>query len=368
MLAEAAHGLNYCVWVLGENPKSPAAGVADRFFLKNQEHEFFNDIDFLTFENEFFKDQNLESKVNTKTFVFPSFKNIYSLRDKWEQKKLLQQLQIPTASARIVHSLDELSQLSNVVLKWSQGGYDGKGTFVLRNSEKLMEAEKFYNEGVGRGAKIYAEDFVPFALEMAILIGKDKNGNFFNLPLVESFQENNICRYVKHLSIKEDLRNKIYSEVLKCGKKLLEKLHYVGVLAMELFLTHEGEFLVNELAPRVHNSGHYSLSACDLNQFKAHWMAALNSEKKFPDIKSSDYFVMWNILGPSNAQPQNLEALDFGQTKENNIDLYWYNKLEVKAWRKMGHLSAIARSAQDENRLLKEMQKWEKNFWLKNLK
>jgi 5-(carboxyamino)imidazole ribonucleotide synthase len=367
MLCEAGAKKGLKVWVLGSKPSAPAAEKASRFFSEDQAQEFYRGITHLTFENEFFDPKKLEASLTPRTQVFPNWRTILQLRDKWEQKALIQSLGLPTAAASLVPDLKTLSALKTPqVLKWSVGGYDGKGTFVFRKAADLAKAEAFFNEGLSRGARVYAEDFVPFRLELAILGCRAQSGSSYQFPLVQSVQENNICRSVSSLQLGEDLRKKLYSEAAAIVSKLQEHLKYVGLLAVELFLTADDRLLINELAPRVHNSGHYSLSAASPTQFEAHIECGL--EGLLATATSSvvaPAFAMWNLLGPEDSRPQSLSNLELPPA---NFDIYWYGKMDVKPGRKMGHLSAAAKNAEEEAGLLRAMKEWEKELWRRNLK
>jgi 5-(carboxyamino)imidazole ribonucleotide synthase len=364
MLCEAARELKLESWVLGSSLKSPAASKASKFFTSENRSEFFEGIDYLTFENEFFDPKLLERSLNPKTTVFPDWKIILALRDKWEQKQLLIKLGLPTSAAHLINSDKELKALKfPYVLKWSVGGYDGKGTLVVKDNEALNKAIKFLEEGFKRGAKVYREDFIPFDLELAILSGQNIKSETFHFPLVHSQQENNVCKWTKSFPITDEKRKELFNKATQISTTLLNHFSYVGLLAVEMFLSPDGQLLVNELAPRVHNSGHYTLSASRPSQFVAHLMCGTSSLKMKP--MTAPHFVMWNLLGPAGYSPQSLEHPHFPSA---NFDVYWYDKTEVKEGRKMGHLSKMLKNADEELKTLEEMKNWEIELWQKNLK
>lgn len=320
------------VHVLSEEATDPAAQISDHWHQGSGKKLedlilFLQKVDLLTFESEFFDTQLIEQalaaarKPNMQSF--PSLKALALLQDRRSQKGTLEKYSIPTAPHAPVNTLEELDSSWKLfkgpfVLKKAQGGYDGNGTFYINSVADLHHMQ------AGWQGPYMAEQKIDFHRELAIMAFRNLQGETTFFPLVETFQKNSRCDLVIGPIIHPDL------EKIKKGLgEMLEGIDYVGALGVELFETPKG-LLVNELAPRVHNSGHYSTEGLQYSQFDFHWLAGLG--RKFPENPvRAPHFVMTNLIGESN------KAFQF--PKELKGKLYWYGKSENRAGRKMGHIN-----------------------------
>ena len=340
MMALKAHEMGLPVAVLSEHPMDPAAQVTS-LWVRGKLNDpktieaFLKSCRLATFESEFMDARLLEkARKKTKTPIFPRPREMARLQDRLTQKQLLVRSRIPTAEFHAVADESEaraaFAKLEGAaVFKKRRFGYDGYGTFVVRSPEALR---KFLPELAKNPHGFIAEKFVPFKRELAVMIARGKNGQRTALPFVETYQESSRCLWVKGPLKPTAALAKLEKSLLK----FLADIGYVGLMGVELFETSHG-LLVNELAPRVHNSGHYSLDALSDDQFSLHIKAILGAELTRPKLLAGG-FAMWNLLGSSRRVPRLRLTPD--------VHLHWYGKTENRAGRKMGHLNAIDRTAE----------------------
>ena len=352
-LALKAKNLAIKTFILSPSKEDPAA-KNNPFWIKGDPHKikdlknFFKFVEAVTFESEFFsakKIQKAEQILEGKgPFIAPSLKNLSLIQDRFSQKKLLTQSKIKTASfipiklkkaPLLSKQLSGLwNRLGPFVLKSRTGGYDGYGTFIFQKKAQITQSHQFPS------GSFIAEKFIPFKRELAILSARNKQGQVVFFPLVESFQKNSICLWVKGPARHKKLK------ILKVQiKNFLQEIDYQGLIAFELFDTGKN-LIVNELAPRVHNSGHHSLNSLTQDQFTAHLKAVTNQPLTVPK-RTGKAFAMLNLLGEGHNIKQNklkryenILKQEFKQTH-----FYWYDKAISRKGRKMGHLNATAHSS-----------------------
>ncbi|WP_282060729.1 5-(carboxyamino)imidazole ribonucleotide synthase [Bacillus pumilus] len=232
------------------------------------------------------------------------------------------------APYRIIHDEKELEDAVTVVglpavLKTCRGGYDGKGQYVIKEKAQLQEAAALLTHGT-----CILESWVPFQMELSVIVTRSIHGEIAVFPVAENIHKHNILfQSIVPARVDKSIQEK--AKVL--ATTLAEKLGLVGTLAVELFLTNEGELLVNELAPRPHNSGHYTLDLCETSQFEQHVRAICGLPLGGTALLSEGMMV--NLLGDEVDIPKEHPEL----LKE--AKLYLYGKHEVKAGRKMGHMT-----------------------------
>ncbi len=348
MMVLKAHELGLEPHVLSSNSDDPSAQVTS-FWTKGNLNsttslvQFLKKTDVVTFENEFVNTSALQQAMKrSKTPVRPHPQIIDTLQDRLSQKKLLKKHNIPTSTFYSVSSYKEaltaLNQLNNkMVLKQRRLGYDGYGTFVVKNISDLKKIKSKLKKG------FIAEEFIPFQKELALLFASQYKKKIVHLPLVETFQKNFRCYWVKGPVTHSQIKNLIIRI-----KKFLKAIKYDGVIAFELFQTQKG-LLVNEVAPRVHNSGHYSLNVLSKDQFSLHIEAILNRPLITPKILYKG-FAMLNLIG------QVEKSTDW--QKINDVFLHDYRKKELRSTRKMGHLNAGGASGNDALKKLFKAQKF----------
>ncbi len=351
MLALSAHPLGLSIKVLATHAGDPAAQVVNEAMLGSLSDErvlrkFLSEVDFVTFESEFVDTSLLSNCLPAHAQVFPSLTSIDKIQDRLSQKRLLDLLKIPTSPWLPVDSAADLAKASatfkqGFVLKQRRFGYDGNGTFVFRDPKK-------YDPSVLLKSKFgfIAEEFVDFKRELATSFVRSRKGEFMALPLVESVQKEARC-----FSVSGPVRHAKIAKLNSSFKRLLKELDYVGILAVEIFDTARG-LVVNELAPRVHNSAHYSQDALTCDQFEYHLRAGLGWPLPRVELIRPG-FAMVNLIGEGHKE------IRLSQSATGK--LHWYGKIENRPGRKLGHINVIDKSGK---RALQRALKWRKDFQL----
>lgn len=249
----------------------------------------------------------------------------------FEKDFLANKADVAVAPYRVVTSsldLENLDLSKKYVLKTATGGYDGHGQVVIRSEADLEAANKLANS-----AECVLEEFVPFDLEISVIVSG--NGHDVTVfPVQENIHSNNILsKTIVPARISDTLAQKAKDMAIK----IAEQLHLSGTLCVEMFVAGD-EILVNEIAPRPHNSGHYSIEACDFSQFDTHILGILG--QPLPTINLHSPAVMLNVLG------QHMEQAQHYVTKNPSAHLHLYGKLEAKHNRKMGHVTVLTEDAE----------------------
>jgi 5-(carboxyamino)imidazole ribonucleotide synthase len=257
---------------------------------------------------------------------------------------------IPVALFRVVTSLADLNQAVRelglpAVMKTATGGYDGKGQWVLKREDELAEAFETLSRA---GTELIVEQYVPFQMELSVVAARNPAGELAVFPTAENIHRENIL----HLTIvPARVSKEVRAKAEAIARTIVEKLDVIGLLAIEMFLTADGELYVNELAPRPHNSGHYTMDACVTSQFEQHVRAVCNLPLGATDLLSP--VVMVNILGEHLAPV--LERID---ALPRTAKLHLYGKAESKPKRKMGHLNVLAPSVEEALEKIEQLQIW----------
>lgn len=336
MLSQSAFQMGCHPHIYSQDKNDPAAQVTSFWHQGSLDHaakiaSFLTSVDVVGFESEFMDAKLLSDlQKQTKTKIFPNPKLMGYLQDRLSQKTLFDQYRL-TSSPWIV--ADEKSQIldffdihkKGVVFKKRFFGYDGYGTFIIKTKKELGEfLKKHWQPDL-----FIVEKWIPFKKECAIIVARSQDGSFCHLPLVESFQKQARCDWVQG-----PIKHRDSDKMIEALKSFLKHLHYVGVMGIEFFVTTKG-LIINEVAPRVHNSGHYSLNTNGPSQFDLHNMCLLGL--KLPkQIKINSSFAMANLIGQNKTIK--LAAVE---------GLHWYGKTDNRMGRKMGHINAIATNKED---------------------
>ncbi len=340
MLAQAAKKLGVETIVLDPTPQSPAGQVASKQIIGDFKDpkkilELAEKVDYLTFEIESAEAKILKALEKAGKKVNPSPQTLETIQDKFKQKVFLQKNKIPVPKIIAIKSETDFQEKINsfgfpVFLKAKFHAYDGHGNALIENQSRQKKAFQKLE-----GKDLYMEDYVPFKKELAIQIVRDIKGNIKVYPLVETIQKNNICHMV---IAPAEVSEKIYKEAEKLAFSVGRLLKGAGIFGIEMFLTKEGKVLLNEIAPRVHNSGHYTIEACSTSQFEQHVRAVCGMKLGKTDMKVK-HAVMINILGEriGKATVKGLEKVK----KLPGVYVHIYGKFETRKERKMGHVTAI---------------------------
>jgi 5-(carboxyamino)imidazole ribonucleotide synthase len=365
MLAEQAYRLGLSVVVYAEERDSPAAQVCRdaRFGALNDRDAlaaFFRNVDVVAFENEFVDTSLLrECAAEARVTFVPSLETIATLQDKLNQKRILTDANVPTARYIVVEPgegdaafIERAFAMSprGVVFKWSRMGYDGHGVFIARTPDPSLES--FFERGRARGGEIYAEEAVDFVRELAMVMTVSRDGaDSIAYPLVVSRQERGICREVRGPARLFGVAAQLEDAARDACARVAAATNLGGTFALEFFETAGGALLVNEIAPRVHNTGHYSQNACSASQFENHIRAV--AALPLAAIHSAPAFAMYNILGP-DAMDRAAEGTA-PPLPGPGTHVHWYGKSRIKPWRKLGHVNAVAGSAAEIEERIEEM-------------
>ena len=336
MLAFAAHRLGYRVSVFSPEPHSPAGSVADTEHVASYADlgavaAFARDVDVITLEFENVPVTALEAAAIYAP-VRPGWRALYTAQHRLREKQFLTKQGVPTPPFRPIRKADELELAlrelgTPAVLKTAGFGYDGKGQRIVNS---LTEATAAFGELDG---ECILEAFIPFERELSVVGARGLDGSFVHLAVAE----NRHVRHILDVSLAPaDVPPAVAERAAELTREIMEALEVVGVLCTEFFLTPEGTLLVNELAPRPHNSGHLSTEACDVGQFELQLRAVCGLPLFTPTQRPA---AMANLLGDlwAAGEPEWAAAL-----AESNMFLYLYGKAEARPGRKMGHLTALA--------------------------
>lgn len=332
MIAIAAQQLEVKVIVLSDQPTDPAAQVTSRV---ESLAELATACDLITFENEFVDLTTLANLTGIK--FLPSLASLSYLLDKFDQRQFLATHQIPQPQFALVKTAGELQQLAEkwggaVVLKTCRYGYDGKGTRVITRLGDLLPSYRDMG-----GAMLLAEEFIPFERELAIMVAREESGGVCCYPVIETIQRDQVCiRAIAPAQVSAAVSRRVQEIALQVA----DALDLVGIVAIELFLTKDGRVLVNEIAPRVHNSAHLTIEACHTSQFSQVVRLACGMGLGDPELKIGAA-VMVNLLGYAGL-PDHEQELKARLSNLGNTYLHWYKKAKSLPGRKLGHVTVTA--------------------------
>ncbi len=338
MMADAAKKLGVQLHIQTPSKSDPAVAIATDTVLApiadvTATKKLATRSGVITFENEFIDLLALSHLAEQGICFRPGLQALRPILDKWEQRTYLQQLGLPTPHF-VALDLDQpqLDKLGfPLVVKTRRHGYDGQGTFICQDQQSLQQILESR-----RGVPLLLEEFVPFTQELAVIAARAVDGTVRCYPVVETQQANQVCRRVFAPAAISPI---ITQQAETIAHTLLTGLDAVGVFGIELFLTAEGTLLVNEVAPRVHNSGHFTLDACRTSQFEQHLRAVCGLPLGDATM-TCDMAVMVNLLGFEVAQNDYI-AKQKQLTALPNAYVHWYGKTESRPGRKLGHVTVL---------------------------
>jgi 5-(carboxyamino)imidazole ribonucleotide synthase len=353
MFAISARRMGYRVHTFSPESDTPTGQVADFEICADYEdldavREFAKNVDVITFEFENVPFATVEAAENFAP-VRPNGEVLHIAQNRLREKNFLAQNGFPVAHYLHVKTLEELEKSAMeigfpAVLKTAGFGYDGKGQATIKSLEECKAAFK----KIGASEAVL-EAFVDFEKEVSVVAARDLRGNFANYGVIENVHANHILDVSFAPAL---VSNKIHEQAVEITRNILEKLDVVGVLCVEFFVAKTGKLLVNELAPRPHNSGHLTVDACVTSQFEQQLRAVCGF-----DLGSTDFFApgaMANLLGNlwENGEPNWANTLQIP-----NIKLHLYGKSHARADRKMGHLTVLAETTEEARTAVSEARK-----------
>lgn len=354
MIALAGRALGYRFVTMDPTADAPCGQTADRQIVASYDDveaamqlASVSDVISYEFEN---VDAQVAEVLESRAYVPQGSRLLRITQNRIREKTAIREIGIPVAPFCVVNSLEDLQEAVRelglpAVMKTATGGYDGKGQWVLRSEAELAEA---YDTLSKAGTELIVEQFVPFQMELSVIAARNPAGELAVFPVSENIHQENIL----HLSIvPARISAEVAARAEEIARTIVEKLDVVGLIAVELFLTEDGQLYVNELAPRPHNSGHFTMDACVTSQFEQHVRAVCNLPLGSTELLSS--VVMVNILG-EHLQP----VIDQIDKLPRTAKLHLYGKAESKAKRKMGHINVLAPTVEEALTLIDELKIW----------
>ncbi len=355
MLTQAAISLGIETAIFERSPDSPAsrltqyqiAGAWDDTAALEQ---FAAWCDVITLENEFVDAGVLQRLEKMGVPVYPTGDTLAAVQDKLTQKETMRDAGLPLPPFYRVDVAEAVLEIAHesgwpLVLKARRDGYDGYGNATLYGADDLPTAWERLSKGK---RQLYVEGFVPFVRELAVMVVRGRDGEVRAYPVVETVQQNHICHVVRApAAVPADVAER----AAMVARRAVEAVNGVGIFGVELFLLENGEILYNEIAPRPHNSGHYSIEGCVTSQFENHIRAVMGWPLGSAAMVAPAA-VMVNVLGKQNS-PAETQAI-VPALAVPGVHVHVYGKRESRAGRKMGHVTVTGESLEAAEALARE--------------
>ncbi|KAJ1913872.1 phosphoribosylaminoimidazole carboxylase ade2 [Tieghemiomyces parasiticus] len=362
MLVEAANRLNLHVSILDRGEGAPAKQLAahdqhvdGNFQDSDKIRELASQVDILTVEIEHVNVSELIrlKQENPNLRIHPSPRTIKIIQDKFEQKRHLNANGVPLPAFQEVKSPEELKEAGKqfgypLMLKAKKMAYDGRGNAVVRSEADIAQAWQSLCSATANAtaSQLYVEQWVPFAKELAVMVVRGRDGAVKSYPVVETVQRDNICHLVLAPA---QIDGTLAARAKKIAETAIISLDGAGVFGVEMFLMEDGGLLLNEIAPRPHNSGHYTIEACETSQFENHLRAILGRPLGSTALKVGAAGMV-NILGNGDERETMLPCVT--ALTVDGATIHAYGKHECRKGRKMGHITVVGQSmTQVRNRL-----------------
>ena len=338
------------VIVLDPTKNCPAAQVGAKQIVADFKdelaiRELAERSDLITYEIESGNSEVLKS-VEGKTEINPSPETLKIIQDKLLQKTFLHEHKIPVADFIQVNNIEDLENgLKKFgypsLLKIRRDAYDGRGNYKINSQDEIKKAFSYFRE-----KNLMLEKFVPFKIEVSIIAARNTKGQIKTYPLVENIHEHNILRQtIAPARVSKEIAEKAQ----KIAETTMDVLKGAGVFGIEMFVDPNDEILINEIAPRVHNSGHHSLQSSETSQFEQHLRAILGLE--LGSVNLVHPTIMYNILGSEDFEGEYKPIV----ITEKNVFLKMYGKKISKPLRKLGHINIVANTGESIDDLLQRL-------------
>lgn len=354
MIAEAAKKMPEHISkiiVLDPTPNCPASQVgADQitadFKDQNAIKELAEKSDIITYEIESGNSDVLKS-VENKAEIEPAPETLRIIQDKFLQKTFLNKNNIPIPEFIKISSIFDLEEGLKkfgypALLKARRDAYDGRGNFKINSPDQIKNAYDYF-----QGKKLMLEKFIPFKMEVSVIAARNTKGQIKTYPLVENIHEENILREtIAPARVSETISKKANDIAIRT----MTVLEGAGVFGIEMFVTQDDQIVINEIAPRVHNSGHHTLQSSKTSQFEQHLRAILGLELGSTELIHTT--IMYNILGSKSFEGKYKPI----SLSESDIFLKMYGKEISKPMRKLGHFNLVAYNGETIEHLLKRLE------------
>lgn len=329
MSAVAAANLGYKTHIFTPEKNSPASHVSYKTTVASYEDQqalkaFAESVDVVSFEFENIPIISIKY-LSQYNIVRPKSEILYTCQNRLREKNFINSIEVPTNRFYEVTSIDDLKIIKDkAVLKTSELGYDGKGQWII---DSKSDMQKIWNELEGRPAII--EEFVPFVKEVSVIVARDINGKVTTYPATENLHENGILRESK---VPADINDIVDKKAQDAAKVIAEAFDLIGILAIEFFITKDDRALVNEMAPRPHNSGHWTMDGANTSQFEQFIRAICGLPLGSTEMHHK--VTMKNLLGNEISSWANILS-------NPNARLHLYGKNKSLNGRKMGHINFV---------------------------
>ena len=346
MLLSECNKMNIKTHILDPNEDSPCKKMTNKFYCGDFKDfdtvlSFGKECDLITFEIEHINVDALEKLENLGKEVYPSSKTLRIIQDKNRQKSFFRDFDIPTANFKYFRNIEDLSKsIDNNKIKFpcvwkkTKFGYDGFGVKILKSAEDTISLPD---------TEMIIEDLIPFEKELSVIVARNPDGEIKCFKTVE-MEFNVDSNQVEFVISPAKISEKVDKMAQELAIKLSKALECVGLLAVEMFL-HNERILINEVAPRPHNSGHLSIETCKTSQFQQHIRCVFNL--KLGNTEHDGHAIMLNLVGDENYSGKVLyENLDT-VFQIQNANLHIYGKNETRPNRKMGHITIICNNFEE---------------------
>jgi 5-(carboxyamino)imidazole ribonucleotide synthase len=336
--------------VLDPTENCPAAQVGAEQIIadfkdKDAIVDLANKSDIITYEIES-GDSDVLKSVEKYAEINPSPETLRIIQDKFLQKSFLLENNIPVPEFIKIEGIEDIKEgLKNfgypALLKARRDAYDGRGNFKINSEDEIQKAFDYF-----KGQNLLLEKFIPFKMEVSVIASRNTKGQIKTYPLVENIHEENILRETIAPA-------RVTEEVTKKAEQIAEKtmtvLKGAGTFGIEMFVTQDDNIVINEIAPRVHNSGHHTLQSSETSQFEQHLRAILGLE--LGNTKLIHNTIMYNILGTKEFEGEYKSIT----LSESNVYLKMYRKQISKPLRKLGHFNLVAKNGETVEQLLEKL-------------
>ena len=347
MILSESNRMSLNISVLDSNKNSPCRNLTNNFFVGdlnnyNDVLEFGKKCDIITFEIEHINADALTELQKIGKKVYPKPETLSIIQDKSKQKKFYTENNLPTSEFKFYSNINELNNHVNdgkidfpCVWKKTRFGYDGFGVKILKSKSDIQDLPD---------CEMIIEDFVPFKKELAVIVARNLNGDIKTYETVE-MEFNSDSNQVEFVISPSRISDELKLRAKEIAIETTKKIDNIGLLAVEMFLTENDEILINEVAPRPHNSGHFTIEACPISQFEQHLRSILNLP--LGNTTHNNFAIMLNLVGDNgfdgNVFYENLESA----FNEANTHVHIYGKEKTRPNRKMGHITIICDKFED---------------------
>jgi 5-(carboxyamino)imidazole ribonucleotide synthase len=344
MIAQEAKRMSLKVVILDPSRDCPASTLCDKLIVadfkdEDKIRELAKSSDVITYEIELANSKALKNLELKNYPIFPSPHSLYLIQNKFRQKKFLEENNLPVPEFTKINSINDLLLVAKrfeypLMLKACEDSYDGRGNYLIKCKEDISIAYKFF-----QNREIFAEKYVDFKTEISIMVARNKKGQIATFPIAENIHKHNV---LDTTIVPANISPKIKQAAEIISKNVVTCLNDIGIFGIELFVSNKDELYINEIAPRPHNSGHYSIEGCSISQFEQHLRTILNFPLSNPELVRPT--VMKNILGPPNFSGNYRitglsKLLAIPSTK-----IHLYGKAITSPGRKLGHITCTGRT------------------------